>query len=157
VDEEEVDAWVQTASILHSNGDAMDVAVKDGRIVGVRGRSMDRVNKGRVDPKDLFGWQANNSEDRLTKPLVRRDGELVEAGWDEAFDRIVRGGDRCRRARARPLGPPRQPEHPGRASTPSNRRRNPRRGTGASDSTPTRRRPCAASSTGPGRLGRRQD
>ncbi|MEV0134396.1 hypothetical protein AB0H83_38805 [Dactylosporangium sp. NPDC050688] len=35
-----VDGWFQSASVLHSNGDAMDVAVKDGRIVGVRaGRS----------------------------------------------------------------------------------------------------------------------
>jgi ferredoxin-nitrate reductase len=60
-----------------------------GRIVGVRGRGVDRVNKGRVDPKDLFGWQANNSPDRLTRPLVRKDGELVETSWDEAMDRIV--------------------------------------------------------------------
>src|SRR5215210_3178113 len=89
VSEAEVDRWVQTASILHSNGDALDIAVKDGRIVGVRGRGVDRVNKGRVDPKDLFGWQANNSEDRLKKPLVRKNGELVEAGWDEAMGRIV--------------------------------------------------------------------
>ncbi len=89
VAEDEVDDWVQTASILHSNGDALDVAVKDGRLVGVRGRAVDRVNRGRLDPKDLFGWQANNSEDRLKKPLIRKDGELVEAGWDEALDRIV--------------------------------------------------------------------
>src|SRR5215204_3676894 len=88
--EEEVDRWVQTASILHSNRDALDIAVKDGRMVGVRGRAVDRVNKGRVDPKDLFGWQANASEDRLKRPLVRgQDGELVEASWDEAMDRIV--------------------------------------------------------------------
>src|SRR5215204_2582198 len=72
-----------------SDGDALDIAVKDGRIVGVRGRRVDRVNKGRVDPKDLFGWKANNSEDRLKKPLVRENGELVETSWDEAFARIV--------------------------------------------------------------------
>jgi ferredoxin-nitrate reductase len=89
VSEDDVDSWVQTASILHSNGDALDIAVKDGRIVGVRGRGADRVNKGRVDPKDLFGWQANNSRDRLKKPLVRQNGELLEASWDEAFARIV--------------------------------------------------------------------
>src|SRR5918997_4337942 len=89
ISEEEVDRWVQTASILQSNGDALDIAVKDGRMVGVRGRAVDRVNKGRVDPKDLFGWQANLSEDRLKKPLVRKDGELVEASWDEAMDLIV--------------------------------------------------------------------
>jgi ferredoxin-nitrate reductase len=89
ISEEEVDRWVQTASILHSNGDAYDMAVKDGRIVGVRGRGVDRVNKGRLGPKDLFGWQANNSPDRLTRPLVRKNGELVETSWDEAMDAIV--------------------------------------------------------------------
>ncbi|WP_119070161.1 molybdopterin oxidoreductase family protein [Rubrobacter indicoceani] len=90
VSEDDVDKWVQTASILHSNGDALDIAVKDGRIVGVRGRAVDRVNRGRLGPKDLFGWQANGSPDRLTKPLVRdENGELVEASWDEAMGRIV--------------------------------------------------------------------
>jgi anaerobic selenocysteine-containing dehydrogenase len=90
ISEDQVDRWVQTASILHSNGDALDVAVKDGRIVGVRGRADDRVNHGRLDPKDLFGWQANNSRERLTRPLVRRDGELVETDWDTAMDLVVR-------------------------------------------------------------------
>jgi anaerobic selenocysteine-containing dehydrogenase len=86
---QEVDAWVQSASVLHSNGDAMDIAVKDGRIVGVRGRSSDRVNHGRLDPKDLFGWQANASADRLTSPLIRRDGKFIEADWDTAMTLIV--------------------------------------------------------------------
>ncbi|QGQ20209.1 molybdopterin-dependent oxidoreductase [Cellulomonas sp. JZ18] len=86
---QDVDRWVQTASILHSNGDALDIAVKDGRVVGVRGRAVDRVNRGRVDVKDLFGWQANGSRDRLTRPLVRVDGELVETDWDTAMERVV--------------------------------------------------------------------
>ena len=43
---------------------------------GVRGRGDDRVNRGRLGPKGLYGWQANNSADRLLHPLVRRDGEL---------------------------------------------------------------------------------
>jgi hypothetical protein len=51
----EVDRWVQSASVLHSNGDGLDIGVKDGRIVGVRGRAGDRVNRGRLDPKDLYG------------------------------------------------------------------------------------------------------
>ena len=65
VDRGDVERWVQSAAILHSNGDAMDIAVRDGRIVGVRGRAGDRVNHGRLGPKDLFGWQANDSPDRL--------------------------------------------------------------------------------------------
>src|SRR4051812_9677078 len=76
VDADSVDRWAQSAAVLHSNGDGLDIAVKDGRIVGVRGRGADRVNRGRLDPKDLFGWQANASPDRLTSPLVRVDGEL---------------------------------------------------------------------------------
>jgi anaerobic selenocysteine-containing dehydrogenase len=87
--EDDVERWVPSASILHSNGDGMDIAVRDGRIVGVRGRAEDRVNHGRLGPKDLFGWQANNSPDRLTRPLVRRAGKLVESDWDTAMDLIV--------------------------------------------------------------------
>jgi ferredoxin-nitrate reductase len=89
VGEADVDRWVQSASLLHSNGDGEDIAVKDGRIVGVRGRPNDRVSHGRLDPKDLYGWQANASVDRLTRPLVRESGELVETDWDTAMGRIV--------------------------------------------------------------------
>ncbi len=89
LDPDDVDNWVQSASILHSNGDAMDIAVKDGRIVGVRGRAVDRVNHGRLGPKDLFGWQANGSADRLTQPLVRRSGRLVETDWDTSMDAVA--------------------------------------------------------------------
>jgi anaerobic selenocysteine-containing dehydrogenase len=86
---ESVDRWVQSAAVLHSNGDGLDIAVKDGRIVGVRGRAVDRVNHGRLDPKDMFGWQANASRDRLTTPFVRVGGELRPCDWDTAMERIV--------------------------------------------------------------------
>ncbi|KUH96864.1 molybdopterin oxidoreductase [Mycolicibacterium acapulense] len=91
---ESVDRWVQSASILHSNGDGLDIAVKDGRIVGVRGREIDRVNHGRLDPKDFYGWQANASGDRLTTPMIRVDGELTECDWDTAMDQVVRHSKR---------------------------------------------------------------
>ncbi|WP_046258394.1 molybdopterin oxidoreductase family protein [Streptomyces sp. WM6386] len=87
--EDDVERWVPSASLLHSNGDAMDIAVRDGRIVGVRGRTTDRVNRGRLGPKDLYGWQANGSPDRLTRPLVRRAGRLVECDWDTAMDQVA--------------------------------------------------------------------
>lgn len=89
VEDSAVHRWVQSASLLHSNGDALDIAVADGRIVGVRGRAGDRVNRGRLDVKDLYAWQANNSADRLTRPLVRRGERLEECDWDTAMDLIV--------------------------------------------------------------------
>ncbi|WP_370618409.1 molybdopterin oxidoreductase family protein [Mumia sp. Pv 4-285] len=89
VSPDDVDRWVQSATILHSNGDGLDIAVKDERIVGVRGRAVDRVNHGRLGPKDLYGWQANGSPDRLTRPLIRRDGQLVETDWDTAMAAVA--------------------------------------------------------------------
>ncbi|MBV9649386.1 MAG: nitrate reductase [Pseudonocardiales bacterium] len=89
VSADQVDQWIQTASVLHSNGDAMDVAVSGDRIVGVRGRGIDRVNRGRLDTKDLFGWQANTAADRLTIPLIRDGNRLVETDWQTAMGRIV--------------------------------------------------------------------
>jgi anaerobic selenocysteine-containing dehydrogenase len=88
VSEQEV-RWIQSACVLCSNGCALDIGVVDGRIVGVRGRSVDRVNHGRLGPKGLFGWQANNAPDRLTRPLVRHDGELRETDWDTAMGAVV--------------------------------------------------------------------
>jgi anaerobic selenocysteine-containing dehydrogenase len=89
LEESDVDRWVASASVLHSNGDGIDIAVHDGRIVGVRGRAADRVNRGRLDPKDVYGWQANNAADRLTRPLVREGGRLVPSDWQTAMGRIV--------------------------------------------------------------------
>jgi ferredoxin-nitrate reductase len=86
----EPDHWVQSACVLCSNGCALDIGVKDGKIVGVRGREVDRINRGRLGPKGLHGWVANNSADRLLHPLIRRNGSLQETTWDEAMDLIVR-------------------------------------------------------------------
>ncbi len=83
------DAWVQSCCVLCSHGCGVDIGVKDGRIVGVRGRAVDRVNKGRLGPKGLHGWVANNSPDRLKRPLIRRHGKFREASWDEALGLIV--------------------------------------------------------------------
>jgi anaerobic selenocysteine-containing dehydrogenase len=87
-DPERVDRWVQSACVLCSNGCGLDVAVAQGRIVGVRGRARDRVNKGHLGPKGLYGWQGQ-LRDRLTTPLVRRNGTLVEASWEEAMGMVV--------------------------------------------------------------------
>ena len=85
-----VDRWVQAACTLCSNGCACDIAVKDDVMVGVRGRHQDTVNHGRLGPKGLFGsWQGMQGADRLTTPLIRRDGELVPTDWDTAMGAIV--------------------------------------------------------------------
>ena len=85
---DEVDAWTPSACLLCSNGCGLDIAVKDGRMVGVRGRAEDRVNHGRLGPKGLYGWQGQ-LHDRLTSPMIRNGTDLVEASWDEAMNLIT--------------------------------------------------------------------
>lgn len=88
--EEDVDQWVQSACVLCSNGCGCDIAVKDGAMVGIRGRVQDRVNKGRLGPKGLFAsWQGVANKDRITRPLVREGDRLVETDWDTAMSRVV--------------------------------------------------------------------
>src|SRR3954471_18213279 len=90
VAEDDVDRWVQSACVLCSNGCGCDIAVKDGRMVGVRGRAGDVVNHGRLGPKGLYGSTAwASSPDRLTRPLVRQGGRLVETDWSTAMGRVV--------------------------------------------------------------------
>lgn len=67
----------------------MDIGVKNGKVVGVRGRATDRVNKGRLGPKGMNAWTAIHSKDRLTHPMIRKNGNLERATWDEAMDLIV--------------------------------------------------------------------
>jgi ferredoxin-nitrate reductase len=87
---EKPERWVQSACVLCSNGCALDIGVREGKIVGVRGRRADRTNRGRLGPKGLHGWAANDSPARLTRPLVRRDGVLRQATWEQAMRLIVR-------------------------------------------------------------------
>ena len=51
IGEDDVERWVQSACVLCSNGCACDIAVKDGAMVGIRGRATDLVNHGRLGPK----------------------------------------------------------------------------------------------------------
>ncbi|OHV06494.1 molybdopterin oxidoreductase family protein [Mycobacterium talmoniae] len=84
----EIERWVRGACLLCSNGCGLEIAVRDGRMVGVRGRAEDRVNHGRLGPKGLYGWQGEQ-RDRLTVPLIRQRGRLVETDWDTAMTQIV--------------------------------------------------------------------
>src|SRR4051812_41433758 len=89
IDPAQVERWVPSACVLCSHGCGIDIAVSGNRIVGVRGRAGDRTNHGRLGPKGLYGWQANNAADRLTTPLIRRGGTLQSCDWGTAMGAVV--------------------------------------------------------------------
>jgi anaerobic selenocysteine-containing dehydrogenase len=60
----------------------------DGRVSKVRGDSEDVFSQGFICPKGGTLTALHEDPDRLRTPMVRRNGELVEATWDEAFEEI---------------------------------------------------------------------
>src|SRR4051794_33576069 len=60
----------------------------EGRVTKVRGDSDDVFSQGFICPKGSTLTALHEDPDRLRTPMVRRDGELVEATWDEAFAEI---------------------------------------------------------------------
>lgn len=52
-------------------------------------RQNEAVNEIWICDKGRFGYHYVKSKDRLTQPLVRREGELVEIGWDEVLSYVA--------------------------------------------------------------------
>lgn len=69
----------------------LTLEIHDGRVTGARGDHDDVFSAGFICPKGASFAEVDNDPDRLTRPLVRKDGELVEVGWDEAFEAAARG------------------------------------------------------------------
>ncbi|HNT34409.1 MAG TPA: formate dehydrogenase subunit alpha [bacterium] len=60
-----------------------------GQLVGVEGDSEHVVTKGQLCVKGWTAYQFPNHPDRLTDPMIRRNGKMVKASWDEALNLIV--------------------------------------------------------------------
>jgi anaerobic selenocysteine-containing dehydrogenase len=66
----------------------LDVTIDAGRVGAVRGDAEDVFSHGFICPKGASLAALHDDPDRLRAPLVRRGGELVETGWDEAFAEV---------------------------------------------------------------------
>lgn len=69
-------------------GCSFEVWTKDRKILKVQ-PSEGPVNAVSTCIKGKFGWDFVNSEERITKPLIRKNDEFVESSWDEALDLIA--------------------------------------------------------------------
>ena len=63
----------------------LKLTIEDGRVTGARGDREDVFSAGFICPKGASFAELDNDPDRLSRPMVRRDGVLTEATWDEAF------------------------------------------------------------------------
>lgn len=68
----------------------LELTLAGGKITGIRGHAADVFSCGYICPKGVALKDLHEDPDRLRSPLIKRDGQLVEATWDEAFAEIER-------------------------------------------------------------------
>jgi len=83
----EADKTVRTTCSYCGVGCNLEVAVKNDEVLSIRA-PQDAVNAGHTCLKGRYAFKFYNHEDRLTSPLIRKNGELTPCSWDEALDFI---------------------------------------------------------------------
>ena len=67
-------------------GSNLVVQVKQNRVMRVLPRDNEAINECWLSDKDRFSYEGLNSEDRLTRPMIKRDGQWFECDWQEALE-----------------------------------------------------------------------
>ncbi len=80
---------VSTLCRMCEQGCGIDVEVKDGRPVKIKGSKEHPFNKGWLCPKGQAALELFYSPQRLASPLIRKKGDLKEVNWDEALDFVA--------------------------------------------------------------------
>ncbi len=74
-----------------SVGANLVVQVKQDNVMRVLPRENDDVNECWISDKERFSYLALNSEERLTKPMVKQGGQWREVDWNVALDYVAHG------------------------------------------------------------------
>ncbi|MFJ3338448.1 formate dehydrogenase subunit alpha [Streptomyces sp. NPDC086766] len=72
-------------------GCSLDVVTEDGQVTAVLPDRDGPVNRGHACVKGRFAHGFQRSPERLTQPLLRRNGRLEPASWSDALDHVARG------------------------------------------------------------------
>ena len=83
------DEKVRTVCTYCGVGCNLEVAVSAGKIKSIQAPYDAEVNQGHTCLKGRFAFSFYNHHERLRTPLIRRNGELVPATWEEAYDYIA--------------------------------------------------------------------
>ncbi|MEY3368611.1 MAG: hypothetical protein RI973_1766 [Bacteroidota bacterium] len=84
-----VDKKVRTVCTYCGVGCNLEVAIDAGQVKSIQAPYDAEVNQGHTCLKGRFAFSFYNHGDRLRSPLIRRNGELQPATWEEAYDYIA--------------------------------------------------------------------
>jgi len=104
----DVPVWQREATITTcsycSCGCEVKVETHEGSLKRVTSSVEARPNRGKLCSKGWLGWDAVDHPDRLHAPMLRRNGRLVEVGWDEALDAVATAMREAREAKRPVVG-----------------------------------------------------
>jgi len=83
------DKWVFSTCGYCGVGCGLYIGVKDGKAVSTKGNPKHGVNMGTLCPKGLSEHQMINSPERILTPLIKHEGKLQSATWDEAYTKVA--------------------------------------------------------------------
>ncbi len=72
-------------------GSNLIVQVKQDRVMRVLPLENEAINECWISDRDRFSYEALNSDERLTTPMVKKNGAWVEADWQEALQAVAEG------------------------------------------------------------------
>ncbi|MBZ0234459.1 MAG: molybdopterin-dependent oxidoreductase, partial [Deltaproteobacteria bacterium] len=81
--------WDKAPCRFCGTGCHVQVGVKDGKVVAIAGDQKADVNKGLLCVKGYHVGLALYGKDRLTRPLLRKNGKLEPITWDQALDVVA--------------------------------------------------------------------
>ncbi len=87
-DAKKPDKWVFSTCGYCGVGCGLYIGVKEGKAVYTKGNPAHPVNMGTLCPKGLSEHEMIHSPERVTAPQIRKNGELTEVSWDEAFTAV---------------------------------------------------------------------
>lgn len=79
------DKKIRTICTYCGVGCNLEVAVVNGKVKSIQAPYDAAVNQGHTCLKGRFAFSFYNHPDRLRTPLIRRNGELQPASWEEAY------------------------------------------------------------------------
>ena len=84
-----VDRKERTVCTYCGVGCNLEVAVKNGKIKSIQAPYDAEANGGHTCLKGRYAFSFYDHPDRLRTPLIKKNGEFVEASWEEAYDFIA--------------------------------------------------------------------
>jgi formate dehydrogenase alpha subunit len=87
-----------TVCTFCGDGCQITVQTKDQELIEVNSAQGAGRNNGDLCARGFFGFHATSHPSRITHPLIRRKGELVEATWEEALEFVAEQTNRLKLA-----------------------------------------------------------